>query len=295
MPRYGYRDFFEPTRPRVVEGGIKLQSKSGKDQSWWARRWLAVLESFDIGTRVQRGRAYARQGQVTNLTVDSGSVAAKVQGSRPKPYDVHVGVKKLTDSQWSTVAGALSQQAIFAARLLAGEMPHDVEDVFAQANVSLFPETETDLDTDCSCPDMSNPCKHIAAVYYLLGDEFDRDPFLIFKLRGITREELMAKMSAYAEPTPTPESVDPPETGGGGESAAPEPLSTMLDVFWSGTPAPETARKAFDARVPAIHAALPKQLGAFPFWRGSRPFLDVMSETYLRASKTAVAIVEGED
>ena len=83
----------------------------------------------------------------------------------------------------------LSQQVIFTAKLLAGEMPQDIEQAFTDAGLSLFPAQSKDLDTECSCPDWSNPCKHIAAVYYLLGEEFDRNPFLIFKLRGMEREE----------------------------------------------------------------------------------------------------------
>ena len=282
MPRYDYHNFSEYGGARAVEGGIKLQSKSGKDKNWWANRWLAVLESFAIGTRVQRGRTYARKGQVANLDIEIGKVTAKVQGSRPKPYDVAIGVNQISSDTWDKVAVALSEQAIFAAKLLAGDMPHDVEDVFTTLGLSLFPAKGADLTTSCSCPDSSNPCKHIAAVYYLLGDEFDRDPFLIFKLRGITREALLSKMGPVATaPVDEPIAITLPL----------EPLSTALDAFWNGTPLPTAS---VDARVPVIHAALPKQLGAFPLWRGTRPFLDVMSETYARASKAGVAVVDGE-
>jgi len=281
MPRYGYSDFYEYGTARHVEGGIKLQSKSGKDKSWWANRWIAVLESFDIGGRLQRGRTYARKGQVTNLDIEIGSVTAGVQGSRPKPYDVTITVTQLSTEQWDAVAAELSTQAIFGAKLLAGDMPYDVEDVFVGLGLSLFPDNSADLKTKCSCPDMSNPCKHIAAVYYLIGDEFDRDPFLIFKLRGITREDLVSKMGPVASAEPV-EEVE--------VELAPEPLTASIDSFWNGTPVPAS----FEARTPAIHAALPKQLGSFPLWRGRRPFLEVMAETYQRASRDGVAVVYGD-
>ena len=176
---------YEPSRPREAKGGIKSQSKRGDfGKSWWARRWIEVLESFDIGARLQRGRAYARKGQVLSIEIDKGCVTASVQGSRARPYDVKINVATLSDDNWSRVVDALSEQAIFAAKLLSGEMPEDIEQAFKNIKLSLLPEKRKDLDTDCSCPDWSNPCKHIAAVYYLIGEEFDRDPFLIFKLRG---------------------------------------------------------------------------------------------------------------
>ena len=203
MPRrgygggWGYYGWYERTTPRDVKGGIKAQSKRGAfGESWWAKRWISVLESFDIGARLGRGRSYARRGQVVSVDVAKGKVTAKVQGSQREPYRVTIAVEPLGDREWAKVAEALSAQAIFAAKLLAGEMPQEVETVFTGAGVSLFPKKSKDLETSCSCPDWSNPCKHVAAVYYLLGEEFDRDPFLIFTLRGMTRDELVARLGA---------------------------------------------------------------------------------------------------
>src|SRR3990172_8441611 len=183
--RYWDNDFYfwrrrRPSVPRKAKGGIKAQSKRGTfGESWWARRWIAVLESFNIGARLGRGRSYARRGQVLSIEIDKGKVSAKVQGSRPKPYNIKLEVKTLSASDWQKLANILSRQAIFSAKLLMGEMPLDIEKVFGEAGLSLFPEKLKDLETVCSCPDWSNPCKHIAAVYYLLAEEFERDPFLI--------------------------------------------------------------------------------------------------------------------
>lgn len=191
-----YRDdygYYKPTKPIEVKGGIKAKSKRGGfAQSWWAKRWIKTLESFNIGARLTRGKSYARKGQVTSIKIETGLVKAKVQGSSPKPYSVTIKVRTLTGSEWDLLAEKLSLKPIFAAKLLAGEMPEDIEAVFEESGISLFPETLDDLETDCSCPDWSNPCKHIAAVYYLLGEEFDRDPFLIFKLRGVDLDDFMS-------------------------------------------------------------------------------------------------------
>ena len=176
-----------------AKGGIRAQSKKGQfGQSWWAKRWIAVLEGFDIGARLGRGRSYARNGQVLEINIGKGLVRAKVQGSRPKPYEITIQARTIAPGDWEKLAKALASQAIFAAKLLAGEMPRDIEKAFEGAGLSLFPAQLGDLQTKCSCPDWSNPCKHIAAVYYLLGEEFDRDPFLIFALRGLARDEFLA-------------------------------------------------------------------------------------------------------
>jgi uncharacterized Zn finger protein len=185
-------------------------------------------------------------------------------------------VKTIPAADWKRVAKALDREAIFAAKLLAGEMPQEIEQVFREVGLSLFPEKLRDLETDCSCPDWSNPCKHIAAVYYLIGEEFDRDPFLIFKLRGAIREELIEMLSAGAAPGKIDE-ADIEEI-----ELPPDPLATEATVFWGGG---DLADDFFgEAQLPPVSAALPKRLGAFPFWRGSERFLDAIEEIYTQAS-----------
>ena len=184
-PRYDY------TRPIDVEDGIKAKSKRGKFvKNWWAGRWIAALKPLMDSRRLSRGRSYARRGQVMDIDIAPGRVTSRVQGSRRTPYKVWIQLKPLKDNQWATVLDALAGQAIFAAQLLNGEMPADVEEVFEAVQVPLFPVSQGDLETHCTCPDWANPCKHIAAVYYLLGERFDEDPFLLFELRGRNQEEI---------------------------------------------------------------------------------------------------------
>jgi uncharacterized Zn finger protein len=284
-----YRDFYPRSRPRAARGGIKAQSRSGSfGQNWWAKRWLDVLESFRIGARLARGRSYARSGQVLSIGVEKGSVTGSVQGSRPQPYSVRIEVKVLTDKQWQQVLEALGGQALFVAKLLAGEMPQDIEAVFQQAKLSLFPEKRGDLRTDCSCPDNSNPCKHIAAVYYLLGEEFDRDPFLLFRMRGLSREELLKRLSKV----------------GGGEHAAPagaeeaevvqppEPLPTDTTQFWTGGTIPDDLFG--EVQPPPVSAGWVRRLGKFPFWRGEHALLDALEPVYHEAGPVGLSTFLGE-
>lgn len=299
--RYRYYEFFPRSTPKKAKGGIRAQSKRGAfGQSWWAKRWITVLESFDIGARLGRGRSYARRGQVLSIDIDKGRVTAAVQGSRSRPYDVVIKVKTLSAAKWRKLAKTLSGQALFAAKLLAGEMPQDIEEAFTGAGLSLFPEKLRDLVTDCSCPDWSNPCKHIAAVYYLLGEEFDRDPFLLFKLRGMKREELTELLDTSEEGKKgrrregTEARRDEATDAGRGEPA-PEPLTSDAAAFWNGE-APEGGRDAIfgEVQVPTMPAALPRRLGSFPFWRAEKPFLDAIEPVYEEASGAGLDVFLGQ-
>jgi uncharacterized Zn finger protein len=181
--------------PIAVEGGIKARSKRGSiGEQWWSRRFIAVLESFGMSGRLQRGRSYARRGQVLDFSLTTGKVAARVQGSRPTPYKVTIAVRPLTAAQWREVESRLAGQALFRARLLAGEMPAEIEQVFADCGTPLFPRSARDLELDCNCPDWEVPCKHLAAVCYVLAEAFDADPFAMLAWRGRTRDELLAAL-----------------------------------------------------------------------------------------------------
>ena len=278
-----FEDFPSPSRPRPAKGGIKAATQHGRfGESWWGRRWIEVLENFNIGARLQRGRSYARKGQVLSIDVKKGMVEAQVQGSRPEPYHVSIKVRPLMPSEWKRLAGQLSAQAIFAAKLLAGEMPKEIEGAFTEAGLSLFPEKSNEISTACSCPDWSNPCKHVAAVYYLLGEAFDKDPFLIFRMRGADRDEFTSMLGEgrMAEP----ETAEP--------AREPEPLTAKPDEFWNSKPLPQDFLG--DVGSPKAIASLPRRLGNLQFWRGEIPFLKALEVSYENASKEAERLLVNE-
>lgn len=285
-----YREFFPRSRPRAARGGIKAQSKRGTfGQSWWAQRWIAVLESFNIGARLGRGRSYARNGQVLSIDVAEGEVTAKVQGSQAKPYKVSIAIKELTTEQWGEVMQALAEQALFTAKLLAGEMPQDIEKVFEEVGLSLFPQKSADLITDCSCPDWSNPCKHVAAVYYLLGEEFDRDPFLLFRLRGLGREKLLQRLSRAVPPSAQPPSTEELQTAASDPAA---PLPADPSAFWAVAAVPDDAFG--EVRPPPVSGAWLRRLGGFPFWCGETRLQDALEPVYHAASARGLQAFLGE-
>ena len=286
MARRWYPEFFyQPSRPRAARGGIKAQTKRGGfGQSWWAKRWIGVLENFDIDARLGRGRSYARSGQVLDLRVAEGHVTARVQGSRPQPYGVSIKVKTLTKGHWEKLAGALGNQAIFAAKLLTGEMPENIEEAFKTAGLSLFPEKSRDLETDCTCPDWSKPCKHIAAVYYLLGEEFDHDPFLIFKLRGMDRKRFVELLGAGG--------AKPPKKTRVPEAPSSVPLSAEPEAFWGL--AASTDFDLGEVSIPPVSATLVKRLGNFPLWRAEEGLLQALQPLYAAAAPAGLKVVLGE-
>ncbi|TAD79169.1 MAG: hypothetical protein EA001_05450 [Oscillatoriales cyanobacterium] len=166
------------------------------EREWWVDRWLDLLNSYRFKKRLERARDYARQGNVLNIEFRNAKVLARVQGTEVEPYRVALSIDPFTDEDWAAVAETLAQQAGFAAKLLAGEMPESIERAFAVNGLSLFPFALSDIHSQCTCPDQANPCKHIGAVYYLLGDRFSDDPFVLFQLRGRTQQQLLESLRA---------------------------------------------------------------------------------------------------
>jgi uncharacterized Zn finger protein len=256
--------YYEPTRRKEAKGGIQARSKRGPfGETWWGRRWMETLESFGMESRLARGRSYARSGQVLTLECASGAVAATVQGSRPKPYTISIELKDFTDTEWERVIERLRTEPSLVARLLGGELPEELVEVFKAAKLSLFPAREREIAAECSCPDWGDPCKHTAAVFCLLAEELDRDPFLIFALRGRNRETLLnALTGGVSEAHETP-------------PLAPEPLPTDIRSFWEGGTAslPSTG----GLHRPPLSAPLLHRLGPFPFWRGELPLAEALT------------------
>lgn len=286
-------DYFPPSRPIPVKNGVKARSQRGKiGETWWSSKWVAFLESLDMGARLGRGKSYARRGQVMGMDIQSGLVKAKVQGSRPKPYTVNIRLTSLSAAEWDKVIDAMASQALFAAKLLAGEMPQNIEEAFKAAHVSLFPTGRKDLDSDCSCPDWANPCKHVAAVFFLLAEEFDRDPFMIFKLRGKDKDSLIQALrerrladtssevavSELNTPVPAKEAVA---------------ARTAPQDFWGM--GPEIASFRVRIAPPDVPLATLKRLGKPPFWKGAPDIMEVLGKVYEAASREAMRLAYEED
>ena len=233
--------------------------------------WLAALG-------LERGRRYARLGQVASLKLSRGRVESMVQGSRPKPYRVTIEVRSLPKEKWKDIAAAMASKAVFTSKLLAGEMPVSVEEAFSRSSATLFP-AKREILTDCSCPDDANPCKHIAAAYYILAEEFDRDPFMMFLLRGETKEEPMAALREGMKVADKSEVKVPKAAVKRDPKDARVPaLEDCVDAFWSEQKPLWHVGVSKDR--PYVDAAVIKRLGEPPFWREPEDFTERMNGIY---------------
>ncbi|MBN9738927.1 MULTISPECIES: SWIM zinc finger family protein [unclassified Pseudonocardia] len=216
-------DEYTGGRPIRVEGGIRIHGAKGPvARTWWSARFIAVLEQLGVGGRLSRGKTYARSGQIVSVDVDAGAVVALVQGTRPQPYRVRIGLRVWDKPEWRRVEEALAGDAWYAAALLAGTVPPEIEELLDGLGLSLFPAAGTDLSQDCSCPDATVPCKHLAAVFYVLAERCDTDPFTLLTLRGRDRTALLERLREERD-----------RAAGAAAPSGPAALADLLDGFWT--------------------------------------------------------------
>ena len=278
-----WREFRAAPKKPPPEHGIKVK-KAGT--TWWGQRWIEALERVlegDAG-RLGRGRTYARAGRVHDLRVEGGAVLARVTGSRPQPYAVTIQLAQLSDADWQRAIAALAERAQFSAELLGGEMPKAIDEAFRAAGTRLFPETRAELETECNCPDWGNPCKHVAATHYVLGEALNRDPFLLFELRGRSKELVLDALRRA-------------RGGSAGTETAPLPVpGTRIDLAaYDRAPAALPAL-AFSFDEPPSHSALLRQLGAPGVWKEQVSPAEALAPLVQRAAEAArrIALAEPE-
>jgi len=285
--------------PLTLKGGIRAQTAhAGPFRVWWSRRWTDVLEGFRMGARLGRGRHYAISGQVSDLQITPGIVSAEVQGASPEPYRCEIRFVALTESQKQELCAALKQRPLLIARLLAGELPHEVETLFERVSAPLFPRRSNDIQSKCSCPDWANPCKHLAAVYCLLGETISKAPLLLLALRGISRSDLVEVSEPSLEAKRAGKSIETgaekKQSGKRGKSQAKKNSDEGVtpEHFYGTTHTPLTE---FGSMPPSdIVAPLVQRLGPLPFWRGQERFADTLEHLYSRAIPRGVAVWSGE-
>ena len=275
-------------------------------ETWWGQRWNRLLESFGWGSRLARGRSYARAGRVLDCRTAPGLVTARVQGSKAKPYQVAIKIRTFSASEWERVIEALAGRTVSAARLLSGKVPPDIKDAFQEAALSLFAVQSRDIKSSCSCPDVVNPCKHVAAVYCSLGRRFDADPFLLFQLRGMEREELLTALQRGAGPEHPPQrrvGAAQPDQGGPGSNGSPpedrpddadhgnSPLPVDPGLFWY--PGPGLSRLEMPIAPPRADAAVLRRLGPLPGWWNRVDPQEWLAECYRTVCERALADLEG--
>ncbi|MBI5503319.1 MAG: SWIM zinc finger family protein [Deltaproteobacteria bacterium] len=297
MSRRGYSDWYHapPKRP-PPERGIKVK-KIGT--TWWGQRWMEALEVVLRGdsARLARGRTYARAGRTHDLVIKGGQVTAKVTGSRATPYKVTIKLAQLPDVAWKKAIAGMARKAQFAAELLSGSMPKDIGEVFCERDAGLFPAKRSDLVTSCTCPDWGDPCKHVAATHYVLGEALDRDPFLLFELRGRTKDQVLGELRAARV-------GDAPAKGHSGPAAKAASASAEAEipkVRLGKLSAADYDRARGDMPVlhlsfdePVTHGAVLRQLGVPSAWNAEMSPIDLLAPLIRAAAERARRIALAE-
>ncbi|MFM9264105.1 SWIM zinc finger family protein [Tychonema sp. BBK16] len=263
-------------------------------RTWWGQEFIQALENISDDGRLSRGRAYVNNGKITFFEIKDGIVGATVRGSINAYFGVYkepcyittIEFQPISAAKWAAAIALIASRASLISRLLLNEIPSNIEDSFTTLGLNLLPHGEKDFNAQCSCPDYGNPCKHIAGVYYRVAAELDRDPFLLFELRGLSREDLHKELAKSplgqalsAELQLSQGSLKPAESYYTRPvTVATEPVERLQD-FWQGTKRlPQTIEPLSKPLVAGIPV---KKQGDFPaFWQRNNSFLEVMEELY---------------
>ncbi|CAA9587631.1 SWF/SNF family helicase [uncultured Synechococcales cyanobacterium] len=266
-------------------------------RTWWGQRFIQALEQITDPGRLSRGRSYANGQKMIRFEIKGSSVTAQVRGSvnpyfgvYTEPlYTTEIEMQPLSQDKWSAAIAYIASKASFVSKLLMNEMPDNIEAAFSQLNLHLLPRSCSDFKTNCSCPDWGNPCKHVAGVYYLVAAELDRDPFLLFELRGLDRQTLREELAKSPLGLALVAELDAQGSQAlqqstsyytRAETVSPGPDIPLKD-FWLGTKRlPDTIHPPHQVPVSAV---LVKKQGDFPpFWDKEESFIAVMEEFYER-------------
>jgi len=267
---------YPAARARRAAGIAARPQRAATGEGWWAKRFVAVVEGFGHGARLTRGRAYARGGNVLDLSIRSGEVAASVQGTREKPYSVVLRIDVFSPEQWARVDRVLVESTGYTAELLEGRMPERIDRVFAAAGLTLFP-VRREFRTDCTCPDWENPCKHVAATCYVLAEHLDRDPFALLAWRGRDRAALTRRLEALRDDEAWQEAEEEPQDTPLAELAGAGDPSGCADSYWRA-PAPLPEPLASRPDTPA--GAILDRLGPVGVQLRGRDLRDLMRPAY---------------
>lgn len=273
--------------PRKVRHGVKLSMRDGTlPQHWATQRWMRILEEIGEGSAMVEGAEYAKIGQTRRLDFGAGFFEGPVQGRRRFSYTTRVEIPVFSAAQWDAIVEAMSDQALYTAKMLSGELPQNVEDLFAPFGLHLFPVEPAHLKPSCTCGHETPWCKHVICLGMLIADQLATDPFLVFTLRGMPGDELVERLRQRRQAATSgghgvPAPVYAPHLG-----SEVVPLDACLDRFWdAGSELDEV-----DAPIapPEVSHPLLRRLGPSPFEASRFPFVGLLATCYDVISRAAL-------
>jgi len=308
-----------PEKARKVRGGIKLAGEWPLRLNWAATAWVEGVSRTAAPDELAQGVEYARGAQTRTLTIEQGRVVGEVQGRQYRPHRASLDFTTFNEKQWHEVESAMTDQAVFAAKLLAHEVPENIQSVFEPHALRLYPDFKPgtgtpDLRPSCTCGHPTPWCKHVVCTALLLAERMDKNPFLIFTLRGLPGEELLERLRsrrAAAQggdmftqslsqrlgtitglaPASAPASAfddDDQERviSNAGNGASPAPLESCIESFWEMGPGIDELETPL--RPPEVSHALLRRLGPSPFKEGKFPLVGLLATCYESISKAAL-------
>ena len=273
--------------PRRVRSGLRLRSRDGvAARSPLAQRWVNLIEVGTAPDELAEGLRYARIGQIVRLEIEPGSLVAAVQGTALKPYTTRLIVGAFSPRQWESIIEAMAQEALFLIKLLARELPEELETVLAGRGLALLPRRLEPVRMECTCGRPAR-CRHAMAAGYLFAEQLASDPLQILAMRGMSGERLLDRLrqaraieargvaAAHRDPI-IPES-----------EVEPLPLEDCIETFWRSGP----QLNELQAAPPPQHIshALLRRLGPSPL-QGKFPLVGLLASVYDTVAEHAVRL-----
>ncbi|MEO1583060.1 MAG: hypothetical protein AAFR96_00630 [Planctomycetota bacterium] len=281
---YASRPAERTKNPRRVRGGHKIASTERASESWAGQRWLRLIESGVEPAVQAEALEYATLGQTRTLGFEPGRIIASVQGRAPRAYTVEIAIEPFSPELWDRILATMADQAKYAAKLLAGELPANIEELFAPLGVTLYPAELSDLTPACVCDeakeDPGSWCKHAACVGLLTADRLAENPWLIFTLRGLDKDDLLERLRHSRLLPAAPDGSAPvyaPHVGAV-EALAKSPIDGSLEQFWDIRGTLEHLQLAPEK--PQVSHPLLRRLGQSPFEGSSFPLVGLLATCY---------------
>jgi uncharacterized Zn finger protein len=277
-----------PVNPKRVRGGVRLKRKEGGPEGWAEQRVWRLIEEGADGDALREGLEYARAGQTRRISFENGRAEALVQGRRPRAYTTTLALPRFSPADCDRALRALAEQSRFAAKLLSGELPPSIEDVFVPLGLHVFPTGPGEPEVSCTCHEAKPWCKHAVCVAALLTERLGEDPFLILELRGLSRGELiegLRERRSQGGAGQGPQPVYAAHVPGLSDAAWP-PLDEQVGQFWR---APSAASvPSVPVEPPVVSHPLLRRLGPSPFQESRFPLVGLLATCYDLIGRDAV-------
>ncbi|TAG69373.1 MAG: DEAD/DEAH box helicase, partial [Runella slithyformis] len=261
------------------------QRRSTFGQTWWGQQWIKVLEGLDQSGRLGRGRTYANNGSVASITFEGNKIEARVKGSQRTPYKTSFKIEPLSGSDKARLVSLIADNPLYLTQLLNRQLPPELYADCERKGIDLFPRSWKAFNSSCSCPDWGDPCKHRAAVLYLVANEIDKNPFLIFELRDFDlfkNLEALGFASADQKDVETLDVSDIRQLFEGGEEVDFKPDNTLYETLDFST-------------IPPLSEQLMSLLSDNPLFYRTGNFKQVSQKFYQETAKKAQALATTDE